>query len=148
MQTQVPTARLARRVHFSCGHRYFQPQLSEDENKRVYGSLYARSGFGHNYILEATFEGPIDPVTGMVVNLKTVDEWLKKLTEPLDHHFLNEDVAYFKSVVPSTENIAAYCYEKLKSSIPANTSACLFKVRLIESDDVWVDYSEREDAIE
>lgn len=140
------SVRLVRRVHFSCGHRYYQPQLSPDENRKLYGSLYSEHGWGHNFILEAHLEGPINPVTGMLANLRDIDVWLKQVTDPLDHHFLNEDVAVFRDLVPTAENIARYCYDQLNSLV--KPPAQLFKVRLYEGEDLWVDYSDREDLEE
>lgn len=136
-------SRLARRVYFSCGHRYYQPKWSDEENRKVYGSLYSPNGFGHNFCLEAFFEGPVDPVTGMVVNLRDVDEWLKAVTQPLDHHFLNDDVPFFKHLVPTVENIARFCFEELQLKVSQHQPQLkLFKVRLYESDDLWIDYAE------
>ena len=139
-------ARFVRRVHFSSGHRYAMPSASDEENQKTYGALFTPAGLGHNFILEGYFEGPIDPVTGMVVNLKAADMWLKEVTEPLDHHFLNEDVEFFKTHVPTAENIAKYCFENLQHRVKSSLSKVnLFKVRLYESDDFWVDYTDRED---
>jgi 6-pyruvoyltetrahydropterin/6-carboxytetrahydropterin synthase len=144
---RFPT-RLVRRVHFSCGHQYALAELSEEENKKLFGSLYAPKGFGHNFVLDAYFEGPIDTVTGMVVNLRDVDQWLKAVTDPLDHHFLNTDVEYFKSHVPSVDNIAKYLFEELRRLIAMSGSRVeLFKVRLYENDMTWVDYSDRLDVV-
>lgn len=131
-------ARLARRVHFSSGHRYFSDQLTEDENKKIFGSCYSPYGHGHNYILEAYFEGAIDPITGMVINLIEADQILKSVTDPLDHHHLNYDIPYFKNVVPTCENIAQYLYKEIEKKI-AGRSLKLFKVRLYESEDLWAD---------
>lgn len=132
-------ARLARKVHFSSGHRYFNPQFSEEQNKSIFGSCYSQYGHGHNYVLEAYFEGEIDPQTGMVINLRDVDQWLKEVTSHLDHRHLNEDVPYFKDVIPTTENIAAYLYREIER-FAQKSGVELFKVRLYENDDLWVDY--------
>jgi 6-pyruvoyltetrahydropterin/6-carboxytetrahydropterin synthase len=129
---------LVRRIHFSCGHRYFNPQLSESENKKIYGRDYSQHGLGHNFILEAYIEGPVDKETGMVVNLKDFDLWLKEVTDPLDHHFLNHDVEFFKSQVPTAENVALYCFQELAKRITKNIK--LARVRIYEGEDLWVDY--------
>ncbi len=131
-------ARLARRVHFSSGHRYFSNQLTEEENKKTFGSCYSPYGHGHNYILEAFFEGPINPITGMVINLIEADQILKSVTDPLDHHHLNYDIPYFKEVVPTCENIAQYLYKEIEKKI-VGREVKLFKVRLYESEDLWAD---------
>jgi 6-pyruvoyltetrahydropterin/6-carboxytetrahydropterin synthase len=133
------TVTLARRVHFSSAHRYFHPSYSEQQNKEVFGLCYTPYGHGHNYILEAYISGEIDPTSGMVINLRDVDRILKLVLEPLDHHHLNFDVPEFKTVVPTTENIAKYCFEKIEKEI-SSFSAKLEKVRLYEGEDLWVDY--------
>lgn len=131
---------LARRIHFSSGHRYYSPQLSEEENRRVFGSCYTEHGHGHNYILEAFVSGTIDPVTGMILNLADLDKILKVVTDPLDHHHLNFDIPYFKDIVPTTENLARYLHEKLTLELKAYPGVHLEKIRLFEGDDLWVDY--------
>jgi 6-pyruvoyltetrahydropterin/6-carboxytetrahydropterin synthase len=133
------SVRLARKVTFSSAHRYFSSKLSEEENKKTFGACYTAYGHGHNYVLEAHFEGPIDPQTGMVMNLREIDQIMKKAIEPLDHHHINFDVPEFKEKVPTTENIAVYCYEKIKAEFN-QSAAKLNHVRLYEGDDLWVDY--------
>lgn len=132
-------ARLARRVHFSSGHRYFNPEFSEEKNREIFGSCYSPYGHGHNYILEAYFEGPVDPQTGMVVNLRDVDQLLKEVTDPLDHHHLNFDIDEFKNKIPTTENIALYLYREIQAKMKDQDAISLYKVRLFEGDDLWVD---------
>jgi 6-pyruvoyltetrahydropterin/6-carboxytetrahydropterin synthase len=128
---------LCRKVSFSCAHRYYQPGLSESENRRIYGSLYSEHGHGHNYILEAHVEGPIDWDTGMVINLKELDSVLKEITSPMDHHHLNFDLPYFQKTVPTTENIAVYCFEEIDKRLAPPVR--LRKVRLQEGTDLWVE---------
>lgn len=135
-----PKAQLVRRVHFSSAHRYFAPELSEDENRSTFGLCYSQHGHGHNYILDAHFQGPIDPITGMIINLADVDQILKQVTNALDHHHLNQDVPEFKDKVPTTENIACYLYNKIQQALQVRPGIELSRVRLYEADDLWVDY--------
>lgn len=136
------TARLARKAYFSSAHRYFNPALSEKENQEIFGSCFSPYGHGHNYVLEAYFEGPIDPATGMVMNLHDIDQILKAVVGPLDHHHLNFDIPYFKSIIPTTENIAKYLFENIQSHLQSSSFSKveLYKVRLHENEDLWVDY--------
>ena len=76
----------------------------------------------------------------MVMNLKDLDSLLKEVTAPLDHHHLNLDVEYFRERVPTTENIARFCYEELRRRL-AVPGVRLVKVRLLEGSDLWVDYT-------
>ncbi len=133
------TVKLARKVTFSSAHRYHNPNFSEDDNKKTFGACYTPYGHGHNYVLEAYFEGPIDPETGMVMNLRDIDRIMKAAIEPLDHHHLNFDVPEFKTKVPTTENIAQYCFDKIKAQFQ-QTKVVLHHIRLFEGDDLWVDY--------
>ena len=134
-----PTIELARRVHFSCGHRYYNPNWSEQKNKDVFGACYTPYGHGHNYILEAYIEGPIEPESGMIINLVDVDDLLKKVTQPLDHRHLNFDVDYFQHHVPTTENIAQYCFQQLSELLNEWKELKMTKLRLFENEDLWVD---------
>ncbi|MCC6277131.1 MAG: 6-carboxytetrahydropterin synthase [Oligoflexia bacterium] len=112
-------------------------------SRRTHFSSAGRIGnqeFGHNYLLEVSLRGAIDPKSGMVINLTELDKLLKKITEPLDHHYLNEDVEYFKSTPPSPENIAQYIHGELRKILPQGPK--LFRTRLYETDDYWADIYE------
>ncbi len=138
-------ARMARRVGFSSAHLYRQPNFSDEDNRRIFGRCFTAHGHGHDYVLEAFLEGPIDPSTGLLANLIDVDKVLKEVTDPLDHRHLNFDIAYFKDRVPTTEIIAQHCFRelapKLKAAFPS-APLRLYKVRLFETEDLYVEYSE------
>lgn len=130
---------ICRKITFSSAHRYYNPAWSEEENRQAYGSLFNEHGYGHNFRLEAWVEGNIDQESGMVMNLKQLDLILKEVVKPLDHHHLNLDVPYFQQVVPTTENIAVYCFQQLTRRLrgmPVQPR----KVRLYEGEDLWVEY--------
>lgn len=131
-------AHLARRVHFCCAHRYHNESWTEEKNRKVYGELYSPHGLGHNFILEVHIQGPIHPETGLVIPVQQLDQWIKEVTSLLDHKHLNFEVKHFQSHVPSTENIAKFCYQEIKKRI-APLHISLRKVRLQEGDDLWVD---------
>jgi len=132
---------VCRRIIFSSGYRYWRDELSKDENLSLFGKQASRTGFGHNFVLEAVLEGTIDPRTGMVINLREVDSMLKQVVAPLDHHFLNTDVAFFSDRIPTPENIARYCYERLLGRLDGDKLS-LRKVRLWQGEDLFVDYGE------
>jgi 6-pyruvoyltetrahydropterin/6-carboxytetrahydropterin synthase len=136
---------LCRKISFSSGHRYHNPTWSEDENRRVYGSQYSAHGHGHNYELVAHLSGEIDTSTGMVMNLTDVDRILRDVVAPLDHYFLNSDVPFFRKLVPTTENIARYCFEGICQRLK-ESNIRLLKVRLYEGRDLWIDYGDLLDA--
>ncbi|MBE9191690.1 6-carboxytetrahydropterin synthase [Gloeocapsopsis crepidinum LEGE 06123] len=120
-------------THFSAAHRLARPDLSYEENSEIYGKCARPNGHGHNYHLEITVKGDIDARTGMLVDLGALQKIVDDLViEPLDHTFLNKDVAYFTEVVPTAENIAVYISSVLRSPIQ-KLGATLHKVKLIES---------------
>ena len=131
---------LSRRVHFSSGHKYYNENWDEARNLKTFGSSFSKHGHGHNYTLEAQVSGSVDPETGMIINLADLDKVLVEVSDLLDHKFLNSDVEYFKQNMPTTENIAIFCFEKTFEKLKAYTSAKLHKVRIYESDDLWADY--------
>jgi len=107
---------LSRRYHFAASHRLHTPKLSEEENKRVYGKCSNPYGHGHNYVLEVTVTGPVDPETGMIANLVELDPFVQKeVIEPFDQKFLNEEVAEFREQVATTENVCREIFRRLKS---------------------------------
>ncbi|MES2963445.1 MAG: 6-carboxytetrahydropterin synthase [Bdellovibrionota bacterium] len=147
--TSAVTVRFARTVTFSCAHRYFDPRLDDVANRRLYGSLYREEGFGHNFLLEAHFEGEIDPLTGMIVNLVDVDRWLKSVASILDHKHLNV-LPQFRDASPTPERIAQWFFSELEPLVGAHVTelrsrgdtrqVSLAKVRLHEGENLWVDY--------
>ncbi|MBD0337135.1 MAG: 6-carboxytetrahydropterin synthase [Cyanobacteria bacterium Co-bin13] len=120
-------------THFSAAHRLALPHLSFEENCEIYGKCARPNGHGHNYHLEVTIQGEIDPRTGMLADLvqlqKAVDDYV---VEPFDHTFLNKDIPYFAEVVPTAENIAVHIRDLLQRPIH-DIGAKLHKVKLIES---------------
>jgi 6-pyruvoyltetrahydropterin/6-carboxytetrahydropterin synthase len=107
---------LGRRYHFSASHRLHSPHLTEEENCRVFGKCNNPFGHGHNYVLEVSVSGRVDPITGMIANLAELDGFVESaVLQAFDHKSLNEDVAAFREKVPTTENLCIEIYERLKS---------------------------------
>ncbi len=124
---------LSIRTHFAAAHRLARPELSQAENEAIYGKCARPHGHGHNYLLDVTVRGPIDPRTGMVCDLAELQRLVNDLVvEPFDHTFLNKDVAHFSACVPTAENIALHISDLLSAPIAA-TGAALHRVRLQES---------------
>jgi len=121
---------LTRRYRFAASHRLYSPAFSADENKRLYGKCGNPYGHGHNYVVEVTISGPVDPETGMVANLGELDPFVEReIVEPFDHKYLNEEVAEFRESVPTSENICREIYRRLQG-FPA---AQLERVRIEET---------------
>jgi 6-pyruvoyltetrahydropterin/6-carboxytetrahydropterin synthase len=126
-------AYLTIRTHFSAAHRLALPHLTLEQNSEIYGKCARVNGHGHNYHLEVTIKGEMDPRTGMIADLGAFQQAVDThVVEPLDHTFLNKDIPYFAEVVPTAENIAVYIRDVLKQPIQ-DIGASLHKVKLIES---------------
>ncbi|MFM8544472.1 MAG: 6-carboxytetrahydropterin synthase [Vulcanococcus sp.] len=121
------------RTHFAAAHRLARPELSAEQNDAIYGKCARPHGHGHNYLLEVTVRGAIDPRTGMVCDLAALQQRVDDLVvEPFDHTFLNKDVAHFATTVPTAENIALHIADLLSAPV-AELGATLHKIRLQES---------------
>jgi 6-pyruvoyltetrahydropterin/6-carboxytetrahydropterin synthase len=106
-------AYLTRRYWFSASHRLHCEDMSEAENKAVYGKCNNPHGHGHNYAVEITVAGQVDARTGMVCNLADLDAFVEKnILQRFGHENLNT-LADFKGVVPTTENLCVRIYEIL-----------------------------------
>ena len=126
-------AYLTIRTHFAAAHRLARAELSKEENERIYGKCARPHGHGHNYLLDVTVRGEVNPRTGMVCDLVALQNLVNDLVvEPFDHTFLNKDVPHFASCVPTAENIALHISDCLVKPIRA-IGAHLHKVRLQES---------------
>jgi 6-pyruvoyltetrahydropterin/6-carboxytetrahydropterin synthase len=132
---------LGRRYRFSASHRLHSSEMSEEENRRVYGKCNNAYGHGHNYVLEVSVSGRVDPATGMVANLAELDNFVEReVIEPFDHKSLNEDVATFRENVPTTENICKEIYRRLKHFPKAK----LERVRVEETGNNTFEYAGEE----
>jgi 6-pyruvoyltetrahydropterin/6-carboxytetrahydropterin synthase len=127
---------LSKRIEFAAAHRYHNRAWDEATNRRVFGACNNAPGHGHNYMLEVTVAGPVDRHTGMVVNLFDLKIVLQDVLEEFDHKHLNLDTPYFKTTVPTTENIARVLWDKLSERAGIGR---LERVRLYEEDDLWAD---------
>lgn len=115
----VPSVvRLTRRVTFSSGHRYWLADRTPDENRTLFGPWASPYNHGHNYVLEVTIGGEVDPTNGMVVNIKRVDDVLKRrILAEFDQKSINDEVEYFRNRPPSVENLLAYFADVLSAPI-------------------------------
>jgi 6-pyruvoyltetrahydropterin/6-carboxytetrahydropterin synthase len=128
---------LTRKVEFAASHRYHNPALSAEENRRVFGKCNNPHGHGHNYTLEVTIAGEPDPITGMVLDLKELKDILEReIMQRMDHRFLNYEVAELKAQIPTCENVACVIWNLLEAKIPQGR---LHRVRLYESADLFAD---------
>jgi len=106
---------LGRRYRFSASHRLHTAHLTEEENCRVFGKCNNPYGHGHNYVVEVSVSGKVDPATGMIANLADLDAFVQHhVLEDFDHKSLNEDVPAFRDKVPTTENVCIEIFQRLK----------------------------------
>jgi 6-pyruvoyltetrahydropterin/6-carboxytetrahydropterin synthase len=110
-----PKLELGRRYRFSASHRLHTAHLTEEENCRVFGKCNNPYGHGHNYVVEVSVSGKVDPATGMIANLADFDAFVQHhVLEDFDHKSLNEDVPAFRDKVPTTENVCIEIFQRLK----------------------------------
>ena len=128
--------RVTRGYPFSAAHVLARSDWSEQRNREVYGRCANPAGHGHNYLLEVTLRGEVDPATGRLVPLERLDRLVRaRILDRLDHRFLNREVPEFEHVVPTAENIAVWIWDRLKPSLPQ-----LWAVRVYETADCWAEY--------
>jgi len=124
-----------RRFTFSAGHHYRVAAWSEDENARTFGRLTVPHG--HNYTLDVTVRGDIDPRTGMVIDLGELKRLVQEaVIERFDHADLNAD-PLFRDRIPTTENIALVVWDLLAAKLGGDRLA---RVRVWEDPTLFVDY--------
>jgi 6-pyruvoyltetrahydropterin/6-carboxytetrahydropterin synthase len=129
---------LTRRADFSASHYYWVDAWTPEENERVFGKCSNRNGHGHNYTLEVTVEGEVDPTSGFVVDLKELKEIIEReVLVDFDHRHLNLEVPEFKHLLPTAENVAIVIWNRLA---PQLAGARLQRVRLYEMPDLFADY--------
>ena len=114
----MPTVRLTRKVSFSSGHRFWKASLTEAENQRLYGRWASPFNHGHNYVLEVTASGEVDETTGMVVNIKLIDDVLQeKVVRAFGQKSINDEVPGFAEKTPCVENLLLY-FRDLARGLP------------------------------
>jgi 6-pyruvoyltetrahydropterin/6-carboxytetrahydropterin synthase len=129
---------LTRKAEFAASHFYHNPALSPEENQRLFGKCNNPNGHGHNYTLEITVKGEVDPRSGFVVDLKELKEILNhEVLDAMDHRFLNKEVPEFRERIPTTENIAIAVWKRLEDRLKV---ARLHRVRVYETPDLFVDF--------
>ena len=130
--------RITRAIEFSASLRYARSELSDQANAELFGS--AARHHGHNYRLEVTLRGEPDPLTGMVMDLKELQQVLDdEIMVRFDHRDLNFDTPYFEKIPPTPERFALVICEVLRSALPPGM---LDRIRLQQDSDLWVDVIE------
>lgn len=129
---------LTRRATFSASHRLHNPRMPAKWNERVFGICNNRNGHGHNYVIEVVVVGRVDPVSGMVMNLRDLKRVIEReIVAECDHKHLNLDVDWLRGVNPTAENLAIAFWNRLAAHVAPARLHCL---RLLESADNRVEY--------
>ena len=136
-----PLVTISKQVRFSCAHYYWNSAWSDDKNREVFGACSNRWGHGHDYQLDVAVEGRVHHETFMTMNLKDIKKILvKQVVSQLDHRLLNEQVPYFKTRVPSLENITLYIWYRIKADFEAEGFR-LKRIRLQEKPGLFTEYT-------
>ncbi len=127
---------LTKKYHFCASHKYGNDYWSEEKNLEVFGKDY--NIHGHNYILEVSVAGPVDPDSGWLVDLSTLNQIVKtKVVNVLDHSQIEADVDWFNGKQPSSENILIWIWDQIVADLEQGS---LYRLRLVETHSIHTDY--------
>jgi 6-pyruvoyltetrahydropterin/6-carboxytetrahydropterin synthase len=127
---------VGRRESFNAAHQLYDPDLSDEDNRRLFGKCV--NLHGHNYVLEVVVAGEVDETSGYVYDLKSLADIIgRQVLRDVDHRNLNTDVPWLKGRVPTTENLAQAFWERLQPELP---DGLLRTVRVWETDKNWAEF--------
>ncbi len=128
-----------RTAHFNAAHRLHVPSWSEEENKAFFGLCNNAHYHGHNYDLEVKVEGEVDAVTGYLIDMKLIKQYIdEEVIERFDHKNLNLDTEEFRTLNPTAENIVWVIWQKLRARVPQEMN---LSVRLYETPRNFVEFN-------
>lgn len=134
----MPVLTVTRRLRFNAAHRVHNAALSDAENVALFGKCNNPNWHGHNYLLEVSVKGEIDPKTGYVIDLAKLRDLVEReLVTHIDHKNLNLDVPFMAGTNPTTENLVVACWRVLAPRVAPGT---LTRLRLWETDNNYVEY--------
>jgi 6-pyruvoyltetrahydropterin/6-carboxytetrahydropterin synthase len=135
----MPQVTVTRRLQFNAAHRVHNPALSDAENQAIFGKCNNPNWHGHNYILDVSITGDIDPRTGYVLDLAVLKRVVEReVVDKVDHRNFNLEVDFMRDVIPTTENIIVQMWRVLA---PAVAPARLSRLVLWETPNNYVEYS-------
>ena len=127
---------LTKKYHFCASHKYGNSYWSDEKNYQVFGKDY--DTHGHNYVLEVSLTGKVNPDTGWLTDLQKLNKLVKeRVTRVLDHSQIELKVPWFKGKQPSSEEIVVWIWEQLEPNIAEGK---LYKIRLVETHSIYTDY--------
>ena len=127
---------ITKKYHFCASHKYGNSNWSEEKNYEVFGKDY--NNHGHNYILEVSVTGPIDPDSGWLVDLQKLNVLVRsRIVDVIDHSQIEKDLDWFKGKQPSSENILVWAWNEIA---PRMEQGRLHRLRLVETHSIFTDY--------
>ena len=131
--------KVSRKAHFNAAHRLYRPDWDHAKNEQVFGKCNNPRYHGHSYELIVSVTGPIDPTTGFVIDMKILKDLIRtEVEDVMDHKNLNEEVAEFKTLNPTAENIAVVIWNRLR---PHFLESHTLEVQLFETPRNFVTYT-------
>jgi 6-pyruvoyltetrahydropterin/6-carboxytetrahydropterin synthase len=107
------------KVYFEAAHRLHNPACSEEWNRQVFGKCNNRHGHGHNYVIEASVRGDVDPASGYLIDMKDLKGVLQRtVIDDVDHRHLNLEVPWLAGINPTAENLARVFFERVAPELP------------------------------
>ena len=135
----MPEVTVTRRLQFNAAHRVHNPQLSDEENVRLFGKCNNPNGHGHNYMLDVSVRGLIDQRTGYVIDLGVLKRIVEeRVVSKIDHRHFNLDVEFMRGVNPTSENIIVALWRELEPAVRPGT---LVRLVLWETTNNYVEYT-------
>ena len=135
----MPKVIVTRRMRFNAAHRVFNPSFSDEKNEKTFGKCNNPNWHGHNYDLEVSVEGDINPETGYVLDLSSLKAIVEReIISQVDHKNFNLDVKFMQGIIPTAENIVVQFWKILE---PAVKPAKLVRLGLRETENNYVEYS-------
>ena len=133
---------ITRREQFSAAHRLFKPELSDEENLKLFGKCSNPNWHGHNYVLEVVVAGEVNPATGFVMDLKELKDIVREnVISKVDHKNLNVETDFMDGKIASSENIVIAIWNVLVKKIKHGK---LYSVKLFETENNYFEYKGEE----
>lgn len=134
----MPVVTVTRLLRFNAAHRVHNPELSDEENRELFGKCNNPNWHGHNYRLEVSVRGEIDPISGYVMDLSRLRRLVEEhVVDRVDHRNMNVDVPFMQGINPTSENIVVQFWRILESAV---APATLVRLRLWETENNYVEY--------
>ena len=136
----MPRVKVTTELEFSAAHRLFNPEWTEERNQEVFGGCANPNWHGHNYELQVTVEGHVDPETGFVIDFRVLKSLVDaRVIQDLDHKNLDLDVPWMTGIISSAENLVVGIWNRLADGLPDGVE--LSKLTLWETPRSYVEYT-------